>query len=106
GASVGKATTSLVVNSNDVIIDHIWAWRADHGNAATVGWTINTADAALLVTGNNVLATGLFVEHYQKYQVIWNGQGGRTIFFQNQRPYDPADTAEDIHSATECTAAA
>ena len=68
GASVGKATTSLVVNSNDAIIDHTWAWRADHGNAGTVGWTINTADTGVLVNGNNVLATGLFVEHYQKYR--------------------------------------
>lgn len=93
GATVGKATNSLVVNSNNAIIDHIWAWRADHGNAGTVGWTINTGDTGLLVNGNNVLATGLFVEHYQKYQVIWNGQGGRTIFFQNEMPYDVPNEA-------------
>jgi hypothetical protein len=93
GATVGKATTSLLVNSNDVIIDHTWAWRADHGNAGTVGWTINTADTGVLVNGNNVLATGLFVEHYQKYQVIWNGQNGKTIFFQNEMPYDVPDQA-------------
>jgi hypothetical protein len=93
GATVGKATNSLVVNSNDAIIDHTWAWRADHGNAGTVGWTINTADTGVLVNGNNVLATGLFVEHYQKFQVIWNGQHGRTIFFQNEMPYDVPNQA-------------
>ncbi|HET9626355.1 MAG TPA: chitobiase/beta-hexosaminidase C-terminal domain-containing protein [Kofleriaceae bacterium] len=93
GATVGKATNSLVINSNNAIIDHTWAWRADHGNAGTVGWTINTGDTGVLVNGNNVLATGLFVEHYQKYQVIWNGQGGRTIFFQNEMPYDVPNQA-------------
>jgi hypothetical protein len=93
GATVGKATTSLVVNSNNVIVDHTWAWRADHGNAGTVGWTTNTADTGVLVNGNNVLATGLFVEHYQKFQVIWNGQGGQTIFFQNEMPYDVPNQA-------------
>ena len=93
GATVGKATTSLVVNSNDAIIDHTWAWRADHGNPGTVGWTINTADTGVLVNGNNVLATGLFVEHYQKFEVIWNGQRGKTIFFQNEMPYDVPDQA-------------
>ncbi|HET7500625.1 MAG TPA: coagulation factor 5/8 type domain-containing protein, partial [Kofleriaceae bacterium] len=93
GASAGKATTSLVVNSNNVIIDHTWAWRADHGNTGTVGWTINTADTGVLVNGNDVLATGLFVEHYQKFQVIWNGQNGKTIFFQNEMPYDVPDQA-------------
>ncbi|MDX6503057.1 MAG: hypothetical protein QOE29_182 [Gaiellaceae bacterium] len=91
GAGAGKATNSLVVNSNDVIIDHIWAWRADHG--AGVGWTTNTADNGLTVNGNNVLATGLFVEHYQKSEVVWNGQNGKTIFFQNEMPYDPPNQA-------------
>lgn len=93
GSIAGHATTSLVVNSNNTIIDHIWAWRADHGNAGTWGWTQATADTGLLVNGNNVLATGLFVEHYQKSQVIWNGQGGKTIFFQNEMPYDVPNQA-------------
>ncbi|MGI5245296.1 chitobiase/beta-hexosaminidase C-terminal domain-containing protein [Dactylosporangium sp. CA-139066] len=96
GAAVGKATNSLVVNSNNVIVDHTWAWRADHGNAGTVGWTINTADTGVLVNGNNVLATGLFVEHYQKYEVVWNGQNGKTIFFQNEKPYDVPNQASWI----------
>ncbi|XXT25078.1 discoidin domain-containing protein [Sorangium sp. So ce429] len=91
GATAGKATTSLVVNSNDAIIDHIWAWRADHGDG--VGWTVNTADHGVIVNGNNVTAYGLFVEHYQKYQLIWNGNGGRTYFFQNEMPYDPPTQA-------------
>jgi hypothetical protein len=91
GAGAGSATTSLVVNSNNTIIDHIWAWRADHGSG--VGWTVNTADTGLIVNGANVTAYGLFVEHYQKYEVIWNGNGGRTYFFQNEMPYDPPSQA-------------
>ncbi|SEF29536.1 Chitobiase/beta-hexosaminidase C-terminal domain-containing protein [Amycolatopsis pretoriensis] len=93
GAIAGKATNSLIVNSANTIIDHIWAWRADHGNAGTYGWNTNTADTGLVVNGANVTATGLFVEHYQKYQVIWNGQGGKTIFFQNEMPYDVPNQA-------------
>ncbi|HKN56535.1 MAG TPA: hypothetical protein VJX66_28850, partial [Amycolatopsis sp.] len=93
GELAGKATNSLIVNSANVIIDHIWAWRADHGNGGTVGWTTNTADTGLLVNGANVLATGLFVEHYQKFEVVWNGQNGRTIFFQNEMPYDVPNQA-------------
>jgi hypothetical protein len=91
GAAAGSATTSLVVNSNNVILDDIWAWRADHGNG--VGWTINTADTGVIVNGDNVTAYGLFVEHYQKYEVIWNGNGGTDIFFQNEMPYDPPNQA-------------
>ena len=37
GPHAGKATVSLEVNSDHVILDDIWAWRADHGNG--VGWT-------------------------------------------------------------------
>jgi hypothetical protein len=89
GAAVGKATNSLVVESDNVLLDDIWAWRADHGNPGTVGWTINTAHTGLIVNGDNVTAYGLFVEHYQNYQVIWNGENGTTIMFQNEMPYDP-----------------
>ena len=91
GAGVGKAATSLVVNSDNTILDDIWAWRADHGTG--VGWTVNTADTGLVVNGDNVTAYGLFVEHYQKYQVIWNGNNGTVIFFQNEMPYDPPNQA-------------
>lgn len=91
GATPGKATTSLVVNNDNVLLDNIWAWRADHGNG--VGWTLNTADTGVIVNGDNVTAYGLFVEHYQKYEVIWNGNGGTVIFFQNEMPYDPPSQA-------------
>jgi len=98
GATPGSAKTSLIVNSNNVILDDIWAWRADHGNG--VGWTSNTADTGVIVNGNNVTAYGLFVEHYQKYEVIWNGNGGTDIFFQNEMPYDPPSQAAWMESPT------
>ena len=91
GAQAGRATTSLIVNNDNTILDDIWAWRADHGNG--VGWTVNTADTGVVVNGDNVTATGLFVEHYQKFEVIWNGNGGEVVFFQNEMPYDPPSQA-------------
>ena len=91
GAAAGKATVSLEVNSDNTILDDVWAWRADHGNG--VGWTVNTADTGVVVNGDRVTAYGLFVEHYQKNEVIWNGDGGRVVFFQNEMPYDPPDQA-------------
>jgi hypothetical protein len=91
GAEPGKATTSLIVNTPNLIIDDVWAWRADHGNG--VGWTENTGNTGLIVNAENVIAYGLFVEHYQKYEVIWNGNNGTDIFFQNEMPYDPPSQA-------------
>jgi hypothetical protein len=91
GAGVGKATRSLVVNSSNVIGDHMWLWRADHGTG--VGWTDNTAANGLVVNGDDVTMYGLFVEHFQQYDTLWNGNGGRTYFYQNEMPYDPPDQA-------------
>ncbi|MGH3227846.1 MAG: adenylyl cyclase [Streptosporangiaceae bacterium] len=94
-----SATVSLLDNASDSILDNIWAWRADHGNA--VGWTVNTADTGVVVTGNNVTAYGLAVEHYQKNEVIWSGQGGTDIFFQNELPYDPPSQSAWMASPTQ-----
>src|SRR5438067_3374570 len=96
GAAAGKATTALTVNSDNAILDDIWAWRADHGNG--VGWTVNTSDTGVVVNGDDVTAYGLFVEHFQKYEVIWNGDGGTDVFFQNEMPYDPRSKAAWIEA--------
>jgi hypothetical protein len=89
GAGVGRAMINLEINSNDTIVDHTWIWRADHG--AGVGWTSNTSANGLVVNGDNVTMYGLFVEHHQQYQVLWNGNAGRTYFYQSEIPYDPPD---------------
>jgi hypothetical protein len=94
-----SATVSLLDNASNSIIDNLWAWRADHGN--DVGWTLNRADTGLVVTGNDVTAYGLAVEHYQKNEVIWSGQGGTDIFFQNEMPYDPPSQSAWMASPTQ-----
>jgi len=87
GAAVGRAKVNLRINSNDTLVDHTWIWRADHG--AGVGWELNTSENGLVVNGNEVTIYGLFVEHHQQFQVLWNGNGGRTYFYQSEIPYDP-----------------
>jgi hypothetical protein len=89
GAGVGRTVVNLQINSNDTIVDHTWIWRADHGSG--VGWTSNTSANGLVVNGNNVTIYGLFVEHHQQFQVLWNGNAGRTYFYQSEIPYDPPD---------------
>lgn len=103
GAAVGRATTSLVVNGDHVIGDHMWIWRGDHGSG--IGWNSNRADTGLVVNGDDVTMYGLFVEHYQKHQTIWNGNGGRTYFYQNEMPYDVPDQASWMNGSTQGYAA-
>ncbi|WP_254064354.1 coagulation factor 5/8 type domain-containing protein [Granulicella sp. S156] len=87
GAAVGRTDSNLTINSNDTIVDHTWIWRADHGTG--VGWDKNLSANGLIVNGNDVTVYGLFVEHHQEYQVLWNGNRGRTYFYQSEIPYDP-----------------
>jgi hypothetical protein len=91
GAGVGRTRINLEINSDNTIIDHTWIWRADHGSG--VGWTLNTSNNGLIVNGSHVTAYGLFVEHHQQFQVLWNGDYGRTYFYQSEIPYDPPNQA-------------
>ena len=92
GAAAGSTTTAMTVDASNVILDNIWAWRADHGEG--VGWTVNPADHGVVVNGDDVTAYGLFVEHFLRTEVVWNGERGRVYFFQNEKPYDvPSQSA-------------
>jgi hypothetical protein len=91
GAGAGSTQIDLLINSSDTIVDHTWIWRADHGSG--VGWNRNRSANGLVVNGDDVTAYGLFVEHHQEFQVLWNGNGGRTYFYQSEIPYDPPDQA-------------
>ena len=91
GPHEGSVKSAVIINSNNTVIDHIWLWRADHGNG--VGWDKNRCANGLIVNGDNVTVYGLFNEHNQEYQTLWIGEGGKVYFYQSEMPYDPP-TAE------------
>jgi hypothetical protein len=105
GPHIGKADIALEINSDNVLIDHTWVWRADHGvegfSGDTERWNTNIGRNGIVINGNNVTATGLFVEHFQEYNTIWNGENGTTILYQNELPYDPPTQAEWMHDGVE-----
>lgn len=76
----------VTINSDNVIGDNFWVWRADHGDQ--VAWDKNTADTGIIVNGDNVTIYALMVEHFEKYQTVWNGDGGRVYMYQSEIPYD------------------
>lgn len=87
GAKAGSTTCMVTLNANHAVGDNFWLWRADHGRGA--GWTSNPNKNGLEVNGDDVTIYGLFVEHCQEYQTVWNGNGGRVYFYQSEMPYDP-----------------
>jgi hypothetical protein len=98
GASVGTCDCMVTLNCNDVVGDNFWLWRADHGRGAR--WNSNRNRNGLIVNGNDVTLYGLFVEHCQEYQTMWNGNGGRVYFYQSEMPYDPPSPEAWRHGET------
>jgi hypothetical protein len=47
-----------------------------------------------VINGDNVTATGLFVEHFQRYNTLWNGEHGRVVLYQCELAYDPPTQAD------------
>ena len=102
GPHIGRTRTALEINADRVLVDHIWVWRADHGiegftqgvNGDTDRWNTNIGTYGLVVNGDDVTATGAFVEHFQRYNTLWKGERGRVIFYQNELPYDPPTQAD------------
>lgn len=123
GPYVGKTDLALEVNSDHVLIDHTWVWRADHGIEGfdatcnlddpedyencedefgspigflgdNIRWETNIGRNGAVINGDDVTATGLFVEHFQEYNTIWNGERGQVYLYQNELPYDPPTQAD------------
>lgn len=91
GYGPGQAKRMVAIHTSHVLGENLWLWRADHG--AHVGWTDNRCETGLLVEGDDVTIYGLFVEHTQAYQTVWNGERGRLYFYQSEMPYDPPEQA-------------
>jgi hypothetical protein len=98
GATSGKNDVGILINSSHVVADHLWLWRADHG--AGVGWTANPTKNGLAVNGENVTIYGLFNEHHNEYQTLWNGNSGRVYFYQSEMPYDVPNQASWMSGKT------
>ncbi|GGC16204.1 glycosyl hydrolase family 28-related protein [Cellulomonas carbonis] len=102
GPHVGRTDVALQIDADDVLVDHTWVWRGDHGvegftegvNGDTERWRTNTGRNGVVVNGDRVTATGLFVEHFQEHNTIWNGEDGRVVLYQNELPYDPPTQAD------------
>jgi len=92
GAAVGRAEVCMTINSSHVVGDHFWLWQADHGKGSD--WTASGSQHGLIVNGDDVTLYGLFNEHFQNYQTLWNGERGRTYFYQSEIPYSPPSFTE------------
>ena len=104
-----ETNIALLINSNYVIGDNFWLWRADHSNG--VAWKDyenergqiiygNPAETGIYVNGDHVLCYALMVEHFRKYQTYWKGEHGKVIMYQSETPYRVDSQDEWMSSET------
>jgi len=87
------ADTAVTIDADGVILDHAWLWVADHdAQTSPLPWKTNPSQTGLVVNGGKVSAYGLFVEHFQGYQTLWNGDEGSVYLYQSELPYSPDET--------------
>ena len=91
-----QASVMVAVSSGHVVIDNMWLWRADHGAGGAIFRDgANPCETALHVRGDDVIAYGLAAEHALADLTVWEGERGRTYFYQSELPYDVTQTYGD-----------
>mmetsp|Transcript_97110 Transcript_97110/g.192429 ORF Transcript_97110/g.192429 Transcript_97110/m.192429 type:complete len:746 (-) Transcript_97110:64-2301(-) len=97
GCPIVRADRMVQIDSDDVVLDHLWLWHADHDDCGTelkvVGLSDNCfSEHGLLVNGRRVTSLGLASEHTTMgHMVMWNGEEGQVYFFQAEAPYHQPD---------------
>jgi len=84
-----KAETMVEINTSNTIIDDVWLWRADHQvDGQVVKDSRNPVNIGLQVNGDDVTGYGLACEHTLGNLLEWNGENGKSFFYQSEFPYD------------------
>ncbi|MEE9452132.1 MAG: hypothetical protein V3V61_05170 [Gammaproteobacteria bacterium] len=107
GAAKVGVDRCVQIDADNVVGDHFWLWRADHGVEGAgrpddnIGWYANPSNKGLVVNGENVTVYGLFNEHHRGYQTQWLGEKGNLYFYQSELAYDPPSEQVWAQACTE-----
>lgn len=88
-----RCDTMLTVSGDRAYLENVWLWRADHGSDASAeaqvgqNWDWMDCPNGLTVTGNDVVAVGLAVEHQSGTITKWSGENGAVYFYQSEFQY-------------------
>ena len=92
---------ALEVNSDNVLIDHTWVWRADHGiegftrrNGDTERWNTNIGTNGVIVNGDERDRDRPVRRALPAVQHRLERRERPRILYQNELPYDPPTQAD------------
>lgn len=89
--------TMLHIGGDNSILDNVWCWVADHyaDDNTSVGFDKAKCKIGLHVSGDNVIAYGVFAEHTFNRNVLWTGDKGQVYMFQSEfNYYIPSDQSK------------
>ena len=83
-----RAVTAEVINQDYVIHSQAEVNTSTNSSSAAA-WATPDGSYGIVVNGDNVTLQGLYIEHYKKTQLTWNGDKGRIDYLVNEPPYRP-----------------
>src|SRR4051794_14031860 len=98
-SSVSGAKTDVLVNQDYVVMNQgqIQSNNNSGNGYTTTNWLAESSNYGMVVNGDHVMWQGIWLEHFKKTQVTWNGEDGQVLFFQNERPLTvPFDVPGEI----------
>lgn len=102
--SVSGSRNLYLINQNYVILNQgeVQSNNNSGDGYTTTNWTAASSETGAIVNGDHVTWQGIWLEHFKKTEVTWNGEFGNITFLQNERPltvpYDiPAEIGVQPH---------
>src|SRR4051794_17559511 len=87
-SSVSGARTDVLINQDHVVMNQgqIQSNNNSGNGYTTINWAADSGNYGMVVNGDHFTWEGIWLEHFKKTQVTWNGEDGQVLFFQNERP--------------------
>ncbi|MCW2982446.1 MAG: hypothetical protein JWR63_16 [Conexibacter sp.] len=98
--SSASGSTNLYLLNQDYTILNQGQIQSNNNSGdgyTTANWTASSSDTGAIVNGDHITWQGIWLEHFKKTQITWNGEYGNVTFLQNERPLTvPYDNPGEI----------
>jgi hypothetical protein len=98
-SSVSGATNAYLLNQNYTILNQgqIQTNNNSGDGYTTANWVASSGNTGAIVNGDHNTWQGIWLEHFKKTEITWNGEYGNVMFLENERPLTvPYDNPGEI----------
>ncbi len=103
-SSVSGATNAYLLNQNYTILNQAQIQTNNNSGDGytTANWVASSGNTGAIVNGDHNTWQGIWLEHFKKTELTWNGQYGNVTFLENERPLtvpfdDPGEIGVQPH---------